>query len=462
MRTAAARVLIIGGGVTGIGTACYLGAHGIPYLILEATGSLGGVWARHRWHGARCDSSFIKYSFSFRPYLSRQRLQGSDRICAYLNDVAAEFGILPHIRFNALVEKARFDEHSKLWTVQTSRGTFAAPFLVNGNGYWDKPYVPAFRGTEHFKGEIVHAADLDCARTFAGRNVVLVGSGSTAICCAPELARVSGSLTLLQRSPSYVYETSDRASLLTLGCQALYRLGIRFPVKLLRYGLQCRDDAIFVGFRLFPRLARWIFRRHWRRHLPPDAIQRHLNPRYDPWQQRPSLAIGLAAGLRSGRIAIRTGEIAQFTESSIVLSNGEAIPCDICVLATGLQLRLLKFELCVGKAKRSLAGLNFYKRIMLGSLPNYFHPFGTVHSAWTQSLEPAIRLVVRIMEYMGENDFRTVRIERKEVAFTPAIMPNYMRRHLHELPKPYGTCELPAIDNLLSYRFDPRAYRFSR
>ena len=461
MNDANVQVLVIGAGVTGIGAAYHLQANGLAYRILEATGNVGGVWARHRWHGARCDSDFIKYSFSFKPHLSPQCLQRSDQIRRYLHEVATEFGILPRIRFRTRVEKAVFDEDRKEWIVQTSRGRFVAQFLVNGNGYWAEPHVPAFAQADRFRGEILHTADLDRGRTFPNRNVVLVGSGSTAICCAPELARVSKSLVLLQRSPSYIYETTDRADALTLGCQALYRLGIRFPVKLLRYYLQCKDDAIFVGFRKFPRVARWIFRRHWLARVEPETLLRHFTPRYDPWQERPSLSIGLGDALRSGRIAIRTGEISRFTESSIVLADGEEIPCNTCVLATGLRLDLLKFDLYIGTAKRSLAGLNFYKRIMLGGVPNYFHPFGTVHSAWTQSLEPAIRLAIRIMSYMKKNDLRAVAVERKEVDFTPAIMPGYMKRHLQELPKPYGTFELPAIDNLVSYRFDPRAYRFS-
>ena len=456
-----AQVIIIGAGMTGIGTAYHLQASGFPYLILEAADDVGGVWARHRWHGARCDSDFIKYSFSFKPHLSAKCLQSAEQIQRYLRSVADEFGILPRIRFNSRVESAVFDPQRKHWTVRTSGGMFTAQFLVNGNGYWAQPHVPQFPGSDHFRGEIIHAADLDRARTFVERDVVLVGSGSTAICCAPALARVSKSLVLVQRSPSYIYESSDDADAITQACQGLYRLGLRFPVKLLRYWLQCRDDVIFVGFRAFPRLARWIFDRHWRARVGEDAFRRHFNPLYNPWEQRPCLSTGLAESLRNGNLSIKTGAIDRFEESSLVLTDGTRIPCNVCVLATGLELDLLKFDLYVGDRKISLAGLNFFKRIMLGDVPNYFHPFGTVHSAWTQSLEPGIRLAIRIIAHMRKRGLEVVSIGRKDVESTPAIMPNYMRRHLSTLPKPYATYELPSVDRLFCYRFDPKAYRFS-
>lgn len=354
-----------------------------------------------------------------------------------------------------------FDEERKEWSVHTTAGTFRARFLVNGNGYWDEPHVPPFPDADRFRGEILHAADLQREQVFTDRNVVLVGSGSTAICCAPALAKVSKSLVLLQRSPSYIYEGSEEAGLLIRACQALYRLGLRLPVKALRYYLQCKDDAIFLGFRRFPRLARRIFERHWLARIDARTYPQHFVPRYEPWQERPCLATGFSEALRTGRLAIRTGEIARFTESSIVLKSGDEIRCDACVLATGLKLDLLKFTLYVGSERRVLSGLNFYKRIMLGTLPNYFHPFGTVHSAWTQSLEPAIGLAIKIIRHMATNGLRAVSIARHDVDFTPAILPGYMKRHLADLPKPYGTCELPSIDNLVSYRFDPRAYSFS-
>lgn len=454
-------VIIIGAGITGIGAAYYLRANNISYTILEAKDDLGGVWNTHRWHGARCDSDFIKYAFSFKLFLSPYCLQDREQIHQYLRSVAEEFAILENIRFNTAVTKAVFDLAEKQWVVHTNEGKFTSQFVINGNGYFSDPYVPVFKDSEIFKNEIIHTSVLDSRRTFFDKDVVLVGSGSTAICCAPELSPVSKSLILVQRSPSYIYEISNRTGVLTLMCQRLHAMGIAFPVKLLRYCIQCKDDLIFVGFRRLPRFARWVFKHHWRKTIDQETFQKHFRPRYDPWEQRIAVAIGLKEKIRKKELLIKTGEIDRFTESSIVMADGEEIKCDVCILATGYNLNILKFDMYVGEEKIAVGGINFYKGIMMGGVPNYFHPFGAWHSAWTRSSEPVTRFAIKIMAYMKKNGFRAVSIDRRDVDFTPSITPGYIKRCLSIMPRFHGTYDLPSIDNILSYRFNPGGFNFS-
>jgi len=454
-------VVIVGAGVTGIGAAHYLGENGISHVVLEAAADLGGIWRTHRWHGARCDSDFIQYAYSFRPLPSDRCLLGSGEIHRYLRSVAEEFGILRRIRFDTRVERAVFDPGAGQWRVHTNRGIFVSRFLLNANGYFADPYVPAFRDAGRFAGEIIHAIELDGDRAFADKNVVLVGSGATAICCAPELAKVSKSLVMVQRSPSYVHETTDRAGPIARACHRLHRLGLTFPLKVLRALLICRYDLVFVGFRAFPRIARRYFRRQWLDAVGKESFERDFSPRYNPWEQRVCVAVGLREMLRSGAIRIRTGEIDRFTETSLVLKSGEEIDCDLCVLATGFNLNFLKFELHVGDRKIGLGGRSFYKGLMMGGVPNYFQPVGVWHSAWSERIETAVRLAVRIMRHMHENGLRTVEVEHREVAFRPRITPDYVMRSRASLPRLYGTWELPVIDNIFRYRFRPAEFRFA-
>ena len=291
-------VVVIGAGITGIGSAYYLRDSGIPYVVLEANSDLGGIWYTQRWHGARCDSDFVKYSYSFKPYTSPRCLEDREQIHRYLRSVAEEFSILENIRFDTRVTSASYDIETQSWVVQTNRGSIRAQFLINGNGYFSLPHVPKFSGAESFGGEIVHTFDLDAERCFPGKYVVLVGSGSTAICAAPELARVSGSMTMLQRSPSYIYEIDNRATPFMRLCQYLYGRGFALPMKLLRGYLQARDDAIFVGFRTFPRIARWFFRRHWGGMVSREDLKEHFSPSYSPWEQRIPVAIGFKEAAR--------------------------------------------------------------------------------------------------------------------------------------------------------------------
>jgi monooxygenase len=456
-------VIIIGAGMTGIGAAYYLRANNISYTILEAKEDLGGVWNTHRWHGARCDSDFIKYSFSFKPFLSAQCLQSRETIQQYLRCVATEFSVVENIRFATRVTKVVFSVEAQQWAVHTNQGIFTAQFLINGNGYFsDEPHAPIFKDADEFKGEIIHTSHLDGSRTFTDKRVVVVGSGATAICCAPELSRVSKSLVLLQRSPSYIYEISNRVGPLIVLCQNLYKLGIRAPVQWLRYYLQLRDDLVFVGFRKFPRLARRFFRNHWLRAVGKDAFRQHFSPRYNPWEQRIAVAIGLKEKLQTGQITVKTAEIERFTQSSIVLTNGERIECDTCILATGLNLRFFSFDMYVGHKKIAVERINFHKGVMVGGIPNYFHPMGSWHSAWTQRLEPVIRFAIKIMLYMKKHDFGTVSVERKELDAAPGITPNYVMRCLSTMPRLHGTSNLPSIDNILASRFSPASFHFAK
>ena len=454
-------VIVIGAGMTGIAAGYYLGRSNIRYTILEAKSDVGGVWYSHRWHGARCDSDFIKYSFSFRPFLSERCLQDRSQIQAYLRSVAEEFGILPHIRFDTRVSKVVFDSRAQRWSVHTSKGVFSADFLINGNGYFaDEPYIPEFKDSERFKGEIIHTSHLEDRRSFAGKKVVLVGSGSTAICCAPELAAVSASLTLVQRSPSYIYEISNQAGALIRFCQALYRRGMRAPVKWLRHYLQLRDDLIFLGFRRFPSLARWFFRQHWRGAVGADKFAEHFTPRYNPWEQRIAVAIGLKEKLRSGDITMKTSEIERFTESGIVLRSGEQVDCDVCVLATGLNLRFFAFDMYLDHTKVAFERINFYKGFMVGGIPNYFHPMGSWHSAWTQRAEPLLRSAIRMMKHMQARGFGAVSVPRRELEAKPGITPNYVMRSLATMPRFEGITAIPSIDNLFAGRIAAGDYRF--
>jgi len=453
--------IIIGAGITGIGAAYYLRESRIPYVVLEANSDVGGVWHTQRWHGARCDSDFIKYCFSFKPYLSPHCLQDRAEIQRYLRSVTEEFAIVDHTHFNTKVTAASFNSRTQRWVVETSRGTFTAQFVINGNGYFSAPHVPKFPGRDEFRGELIHTFDLDAERSFEGKDVVLVGSGSTAVCAAPELAKVSKSLTMLQRSPSYIYEIDNNATPSMRLAQALYRKGITLPLRLLRGWLQARDDIIFVAFRALPTFAKWFFRRHWLPAVGEKELRRNFTPRYSPWEQRIPIAIGFKEAVRSGRVVLKTDEIERFTASGVQLKSGEELKCDVCILATGFELNFLKFRVEVDGAAVDQAGINFYKGLMMGGVPNYFQPVGVWHSAWTQRSETATRFAVKIMAHMRKTGYRSVHIDREGVRYTPAITPNYIMRSFERMPRLCGTYELPSVDNLLCYRFSPRLFKFS-
>jgi len=225
--------------------------------------------------------------------------------------------------------------------------------------------------------------------------------------------------------------------------------------------MQIRDDVVFVAFRRFPRFARWLFRQHWLPTVGKEGVERHFTPRYDPWRQRICVAVGLKKLLKQGAIRVVTGAIERFDSDSVVMGDGARVRCDVCVLATGFELDFVKFDLYVGDQPVSTAGINHYKGIMMGGVPNYFHPVGVWHSAWTRRSEIVTRYAADIMAYMRDRGLRMVSIDRREVEFAPRLTSNYVLRSLSRMPRLYGVLDLPSIDNLHAYRFRPREFSFS-
>jgi len=172
----APEVIVIGAGVTGIAVSYYLSKANIRHLVLEKSQELGGLWSAQRWPGIRCDSLIVKYSYSFRPFLSDQCLVPGETIAQYLRDAASELGMAKNIRFGVEVARADYRGDEQLWRVETNVGTVRARFLVNANGYFaDAPHVPAFAGREQFRGKIVHLRELDRGErsVFEGKRILL-------------------------------------------------------------------------------------------------------------------------------------------------------------------------------------------------------------------------------------------------------------------------------------------------
>ncbi len=460
----APEVIVVGAGVTGIAVSYYLSKANIPHLVLEKSQELGGLWSLQRWPGIRCDSMIVKYSYSFRPFLSDQCLVSSETIAQYLRDAARELGMSKQIRFGVEVARADFRSDEQMWRVETNAGIFRARFVVNANGYFaDEPHVPAFAGRERFRGKIVHLCELDRAErsVFEGKRILLVGSGASAISAVTDLHQASASLSLLQRSPSYIYETSNRPSWLVRLAQRMHRAGWKAPLHWVRAYLQLTDDLVFVGFRAWPRIGKLFFKRHWRETISEEEYLQHFTPRYNPWEQRIPVAIGLKKLIKEKQIEVVTGEIEAFTQQGVQLKNGRTLSFDLCVLATGYEPQFFKFELCVDGQKVETRGINFFKGMMMGGIPNFFQPVGTLHTTWTQRTEVAASLIVKIIRHMKRRGLGSVAIERKKVAYTPALTANYILRRLEDHPALYGAWELPSIDRLLFYGFRSRHYTFT-
>lgn len=445
-------VIIVGAGVSGIAVAYHLLARDIRFVILEADEDVGGTWLRNKWHGARVDSEVVRYAFSFMLEIPCKELWNRGEVLDYLKRTLQVTGIDRHLMLRTRVQGATFDTDRNVWTVETSSGSYEAGHLVNCNGFGaNVPNIPTFEGMQAFRGKIIHACDLDEKTRFDGQDVVLVGSGATAISAAPALSDVCKSLVILQRSPSYIYEVDNTLGWFARLCRAFHKFGVPFAGATLRWKNTVEGDVYFLLIRRFPLLGRAFFRWHWRGTVTEAYHAEYLTPRYPPYTQRIPKAVGLKKRLLAQTIAFRNGSIERFRDRSILLASGEEVPCDLCVLATGFKLGVFSFPLSCDGLPIDVRNVNWYKTLMMGSVPNYFHPFGCFHCSWTQRVEQLARLIADVIVHVRTRRYSRVWVERKSIPFDPVFRPNFLMREAN-LPRPYGLFELPSLDQLVSFR----------
>ena len=287
-------VLIVGAGLSGIGAGHYLQTQcpWATYAIFEARDAIGGTWDLFRYPGIRSDSDMHTLGYSFRPWDGEKSIADGDSILQYIKDTAAESGVDAHIRFNHRVTAADWSTPESLWHVTAERTDtnetveLTAGFLFSCSGYYryDHGYLPDFEGMADFAGTIVHPQawpeDLDVA----GKRIVVIGSGATAVTLVPALARSAAHVTMLQRSPTYIASLPEKSPVVALLRKVL-------PAQAGRHGRQVvprpHDPGLLPGEPAYPKLVRRMLLKGLERQLPPGYdIATHFTPRYDPWDQR--------------------------------------------------------------------------------------------------------------------------------------------------------------------------------
>ncbi|MBG6180799.1 flavin-containing monooxygenase [Arthrobacter sp. CAN_A1] len=215
-------VAIIGAGISGIGAAHRLLTEcpGKTFALFDARAAIGGTWDLFRYPGIRSDSDMYTLSYPWRPWTGRDAIADGSSILSYLQDTAEDAGVTPHIRFNTRLVSANFSSTTSHWTLQletdgggdSERRTVTCSFLYSCTGYYNyaAPYRPDLAGIEDFTGEVVHPQFWPESLDYAGKQVVVIGSGATAISLIPSLVDDAAHVTMLQRSPSYIVPVPRR------------------------------------------------------------------------------------------------------------------------------------------------------------------------------------------------------------------------------------------------------------
>ena len=403
--------LIVGAGLSGIGSAVHLRQRcpDQSFAILEGRARLGGTWDLFRYPGVRSDSDMHTLGYAFKPWTGAQAIADGPSILKYIQDTAAEHGLLPHIRLGHRVTAAAWSGAQARWLLTVERGADQAPvqmrcrFLLVCSGYYNYAhgYTPAFAGQDQFAGRVVHPQDWPADLDVRNKRVVVIGSGATAMTLVPALAKQAAQVTMLQRSPTYVV-ARPRADALA---DALRR---RLPERL-AYALTRWKN---VGLGLFfyslakrrPDLAKARIVQAATAALPASFdAQTHFSPRYKPWDQRVCLVPDgdLFAAIQSGRADVVTDTVAAFEPLGVRLGSGALLEADVVVTATGLDL--LGFggmALSVDGKPVEIGKTMSYKGMMLAGVPNLAYVVGYTNASWTLKSDLTGAFVCRVLRHM--------------------------------------------------------------
>src|SRR6195256_2312580 len=345
-------VLIVGAGLSGIGAGFHLQQKcpGKRYLILEGRDCIGGTWDLFRYPGVRSDSDMFTLGYSFKPWTEPKAIADGPRILNYIRETATENGIDKKIRFNHRVKRASWSTQDVRWTVEAERGPvgeraaeivrFTCNLLFMCSGYYkyEEGYTPEFLGTKDFAGRIVHPQKWTDDLDYAGKRVVVIGSGATAVTLVPEMAKQAAHVTMLQRSPTYVVA---RPAEDPLANKLRAKLSPKIAYHLIRWRNVLFGMYFFQLCRRKPARAKELILGGVKMAMGPDYdIATHFTPRYNPWEQRLCLVPDgdLFKSIRQGGASVVTNTIDSFTETGIRLKDGSKLEADIIVTATGLNL----------------------------------------------------------------------------------------------------------------------------
>ena len=449
-RTEHLDVAVVGAGLSGIGAGCYLQTK-VPwasYAIFEARDAMGGTWDLFRYPGIRSDSDMFTLGYSFRPWDGEKAIAEGDSILRYIKATAAEYGVDERIRYRHRILRADWSDAESRWHVTAERvgeGTtveFTCSFLFACAGYYryDHGYLPEFAGIDDYRGTLVHPQQWPDDLDVAGKRVVVIGSGATAITLVPALADRADHVVMLQRSPSYVGAAPARNPIDDLLRKVL-------PQRAAGPAIRWMHALFLQGFyqvsRRHPELVKRLYRARLGRELPSGYdIGTHFTPRYDPWDQRFCLAPDgdLFAAIRQGTAEVVTDRIERFTPGGILLESGTELEADVVVTATGLEVQFLGgAALSVDGEALDLPSKLTYKGMMLEDVPNFAFAVGYTNASWTLKVDLTCDYVCRILDHMRRQGWGKVVpvADGADSTGEPVMGLNsgYIQRAAHLLPR---------------------------
>jgi cation diffusion facilitator CzcD-associated flavoprotein CzcO len=489
-------ILIIGAGLSGIGAGARvrMDCPGKTFAILEGRAASGGTWDLFRYPGVRSDSDMFTLGYRFRPWRDGKAIADGPAILNYIRETAREYDLEKEIRYGHRVRRAEWDSDTAKWTVevavspqrrgdaeeasangvssektelpqsrqdakepqgetgrqgdgetrrrgdqQTTVKVFTCSFLYLCTGYYryEEGYTPEWPGFGDYKGTLVHPQKWPEDLDYAGKRVLVIGSGATAVTLVPAMAETAGHVTMLQRSPTYVITMPSQDKI----ANAFRRvLPDKAAYTLSRWKNILRQSFFYTLSRRRPETMKQLIEKGVKAELGDDHLH-HFRPKYNPWDQRLCIVpdSDMFHAIKSGKASVVTGEIETFTETGVRLKNGDAIEADIIVTATGLILKIMDgIDLAVDGEPVVLSEKVAYKGMMYNDVPNLAQAFGYTNASWTLKCDLTSEYVCRLVNYMDGHGYSycVPRLKDPSVTREPALDFNsgYVLRALDEIP----------------------------
>ena len=407
--------VIVGAGLGGIGAAIQLQRLGYRNMvILEREADLGGTWHVNRYPGLAVDIPSTTYSYWFEPnpYWSRLFAPGEE-LKRYAEHVADKYDVRRYMRFNTIVESARWDEEAALWQVTLADGVvLSARFLITATGFLSQPQTPDIPGIAGFDGRIMHTTDWDHGYDFNGRRVGIIGTGATAVQLIPKLAERAAELTVYQRTATHVVPKLDFAI-----PARLQRVFARVP--LVQRAFRWVTDTLFelmmvsgvLHYRYFRRLniaASDLAKINRFLSIRDKELRAKLTPDYDFGCKRPTYSNDYYPTFTKPHVHLETARIERVEPDGIVTEDGRKTTIDTLVLATGFDLWEANFPAIevIGRDGRNLGKwwrdnrFQAYQGVSMPSFPNYLSlasPFAFSGLSFFNTMEYQMRHMNRLL-----------------------------------------------------------------
>ncbi|MFJ6001643.1 flavin-containing monooxygenase [Arthrobacter sp. NPDC092385] len=417
-------VVIVGAGLSGIGAAYRVSTElpGRSFAVLEARDAIGGTWDLFRYPGVRSDSDMFTLGYPFRPWTEAEAIADGMSILMYIRETAEDPRIQERIRFHTKLVSAAWSSDDARWTleldvteddgagrVQVERRRLTCGFLYLCSGYYnyEQGHEPSFPGLDAYEGEIVRPQFWPEGLDYAGKRVVVIGSGATAVTLVPSMAKDAAHVTMLQRSPTYITAVPSRDRFSDAARRHL-------PAGLAHHVARAKNvlftQAFYQLCRRRPELAKKLIRTQTARILGDEKlVSENFTPAYNPWDQRLCVApsADLFKALRSGSASVVTDTIDTFTPHGIRLASGKELEADVVVTATGLSmLPLGGATFTVDGRPVDLGNSWVYRGLMISGVPNLALCVGYTNASWTLRADLSSRYVCRLVRYMDRHGYR--------------------------------------------------------